>query len=225
MRDRLSALARLLLLGATLSMSLVAPTGAFALDGDCDGVDDAVDNCPAKFNPTQADLDGDLGGDRCDLDKDGDFVDNAADNCPKDVNGGQEDGDDDGVGDACDQCAGDASGGAVDRHGCMVTQHCPCDGPEVDESWRSETDYLRCIKRKARKFRLHDLITAEERRALIVAARESSCGRVSPQSGDNDGDGVADDADNCPADSNPSQRNTDSDGFGDGGRGARHVAR
>ncbi|MFN2424999.1 MAG: thrombospondin type 3 repeat-containing protein [Candidatus Binatia bacterium] len=215
MRDCLSVLARPLILGATLSMLLFAPAGALALDGDCDGAGDAVDNCPAKFNPTQADIDGDLAGDRCDADKDGDFLDNDADNCPKDVNGGQEDTDQDAVGDACDQCAEDGAGGPVDRHGCTVTQHCPCDGPEIDQSWRSQADYLRCIKRKARKFRLHGLITPDERRALVVAAREGSCGRVSPQSGDNDGDAVADDVDNCRADSNPSQRNTDGDGFGD----------
>jgi len=206
---------RPLLLGAAFSLVCCLPSGALALDGDCDGIDDAVDNCPIKFNPTQGDIDGDLAGDRCDSDKDGDFHDNSADNCPKDANPGQEDADVDSAGDACDQCADTEPAGIVDRHGCTVAQHCPCDGPELDQAWRSHDDYLRCIKRKARKFRVHDLITGDERRVIIDDARANSCGHVSPQSGDNDGDGVADVMDNCPADSNPSQKNTDGDAFGD----------
>jgi hypothetical protein len=49
-------------------------------DGDCDGVDDAVDNCAAppafkaKANPEQLDTDGDGDGDACDTDDDNDGV-------------------------------------------------------------------------------------------------------------------------------------------------------
>ena len=35
-------------------------------DFDSDGIDDAVDNCPAQFNTNQADEDGDHVGDGCD---------------------------------------------------------------------------------------------------------------------------------------------------------------
>lgn len=55
-------------------------------DADGDGVADETDNCPAKANPDQADLDGDKQGDACDTqdnrDADGDKVQNHLDQCP-----------------------------------------------------------------------------------------------------------------------------------------------
>lgn len=59
------------------------------LDVDDDLILDAVDNCPAIANASQADDDIDGVGDRCD-------------NCPLVENTGQVDGDGDGVGDVCD---------------------------------------------------------------------------------------------------------------------------
>jgi hypothetical protein len=41
-------------------------------DQDGDGVPDTSDNCPAAYNPTQADTDGDGAGDACDDDDDAD---------------------------------------------------------------------------------------------------------------------------------------------------------
>jgi hypothetical protein len=191
---------------------LVAP--ARAADIDCDTVDDASDNCPAKFNPTQSDLDGDLLGDRCDPDKDGDLVDNDLDNCVKDANATQDDGDIDGAGDACDLCSDGMGTGVVNKRGCTIDQLCACDGPDPDRAWKSHDKYLRCVKKKAKHFARRDLITSDDRRAIVAAARVDSCGTANPQPGDNDGDGVADVSDNCPSDVNPSQLNTDGDGFG-----------
>lgn len=193
---------------------LAAPASVLAVDTDCDGIEDASDNCVEKSNPDQGDIDGDLVGDRCDGDKDGDGLENAADSCPKDANPLQEDVDLDGVGDACDLCSEDPEGAVIDRRGCTVAQLCPCDGPEEDRAWKSHGKYLRCVKRKAKKFATKDLITREERRALVTLARASACGEPMPAPGDNDGDGVADVEDNCPSTPNPSQRNTDGDAFG-----------
>jgi hypothetical protein len=200
---------------AVAAALFVVPVAASAADTDCDGIEDAVDNCPDRFNPTQANIDGDLAGDRCDADKDGDDFDNDVDNCPRIANSLQEDADADGVGDACDVCAA-AAGAAVNNRGCSIEQLCPCDGPgDDDRAWRNHDQYFRCIKKKARDFRRHDLITSEEREQLLDAARGSNCGAPVPVAGDNDGDGVADADDNCPSASNPSQRNTDADDFGD----------
>jgi hypothetical protein len=203
------------ILSLALAGLLLVPAAAQAADIDCDGVEDAVDNCPDRFNPTQADSDGDLEGDRCDSDKDGDSVENDLDNCPRASNVAQDDSDGDTVGDACDQC-GDATLAAVNKRGCSIEQLCPCDGPDdEDRQWKSHDQYFRCIKKKARDFRRKEIITSDERGEILDAARFNNCGNPVPAEGDNDGDGVADASDNCPSDSNPSQRNTDADEFGD----------
>jgi hypothetical protein len=97
-------------------------------DGDGDGVCDAVDKCPADFDPTNGDLDGDGTGDVCDSDADGDTIlddgdasgvasDNPCingdtticdDNCRFKANATQADTDGDGIGTACDSDDTDA---------------------------------------------------------------------------------------------------------------------
>jgi len=202
------------ILSVAIAAALVVPTSARAADVDCDGIEDAVDNCSDRYNPNQSDLDGDLAGDRCDSDKDGDVVDNDVDNCPKVANAGQEDADADAVGDACDQC-GEATDATVNRRGCSIEQLCPCDGSEDNRAWKNQDQYFHCVKKKARDFRRKGFIDAEAREQILDAAKASICGAPVPSEGDNDGDAVADVDDNCPSDSNPSQRNTDADSFGD----------
>ena len=89
-------------------------------DGDHDGVPDASDTCPRRFDPSLGDADGDGVGDVCDPcplsadppdatgacsgDADADGIPDAVDLCPLDPDPDQADADGDGVGDACDNC-------------------------------------------------------------------------------------------------------------------------
>lgn len=88
-------------------------SGNFALDcshapvdGDGDGVDDAMDNCPITSNADQADDDHDGIGNVCEAngapDADQDGRADTADNCPGVWNVNQADDDHDGVGNVCD---------------------------------------------------------------------------------------------------------------------------
>ena len=110
-------------LGVDRPNALVCPLSP--PDGDADGWQDSLDNCPLNYNPSQNDVDGDnrgdvcdncvntfnpdqsniggdpLLGDACDPDMDGDGVPNGVDNCPSVPNADQLDTDMDGVGDAC----------------------------------------------------------------------------------------------------------------------------
>ena len=71
------------------------------VDGDSDGVNDNLDNCPSVFNPDQADFDNDGLGNVCDNDIDGDGVPNNEDpddynpNIPGDDDDDDDDNDDD----------------------------------------------------------------------------------------------------------------------------------
>ncbi len=208
-----SALSRWMLLPLLLG-ALLLGAPAFALDTDCDGIQDVVDNCWEKWNPSQDDIDDDGIGNRCDPDKDGDLVHNDEDNCKKDANADQADSDGDGAGDACDACPEDPEGDVVNKRGCSIAQLCPCDGPNPDQNWKRHGKYVKCVVKKSKKFQRKDLVTREERRAIISEARASTCGKLNPTSVDNDGDGVLDGNDNCPSDPNPSQKNTDGDDFG-----------
>jgi PKD repeat protein len=78
------------------------PGGAVAGgDLDRDGIGDSQDNCPARPNRDQRDLDLDGEGDPCDPDLDGDGVADLQDNCAATPNPTQADTDRNGSGDAC----------------------------------------------------------------------------------------------------------------------------
>jgi hypothetical protein len=107
-------------------------------DGDADGVNNTVDNCPAVANADQADKDQDDLGDVCDADADGDAVADAADNCPGLANAAQTDTDADKAGDDCDSDRdGDGTANAADE--CPLVSGegangCPVAKPEPVES-------------------------------------------------------------------------------------------
>ena len=66
-----------------------ATDAVVGVDTDGDGLDDGLDNCPAKANADQTDYDGDDHGDACDK-------------CPQVASAAEPDADSDGIGDACD---------------------------------------------------------------------------------------------------------------------------
>jgi hypothetical protein len=91
-----TAMKRMLLLLALVTMGgLACPPGGSS-DSDGDGVVDTQDNCPQAANPQQEDADSDGVGDVCD-------------NCPNTPNPDQADADGDGIGDACDGISASAN--------------------------------------------------------------------------------------------------------------------
>jgi hypothetical protein len=53
---------------------------------------------------------------------------------------------------------------------------CPCDGPAEEAGWASHGDYVACVAREVRQQQLGGLLRAKQMRALIRAARRSTCG-------------------------------------------------
>ncbi len=112
--------------------ALISEAGA-CTDGDGDGYQDFIDNCPGVAN-YQDDYDGDAVGDVCDNcrwtsnpgqeNPDADAPGSACDNCPEVSNGDQYDRDYDGSGDACDACPQESPNDA-DRDGlCAPPDNC-----------------------------------------------------------------------------------------------------
>jgi hypothetical protein len=93
------------------------------VDLDCDGVAGG-DNCPAVFNPHQADSDHDGVGNACEEDTDSDGTTDVADNCPQSANPDQTDSDRDGLGDVCDNCPTNQNPAQLDRDGNGIGDAC-----------------------------------------------------------------------------------------------------
>jgi len=182
-------------------------------DIDGDGVPDVLDNCPTEFNPGQQDHDLDTVGDKCDPDDDNDMTADEDDCAPKDaqvhpgadelcdgkdndcnylVDEGFSDTDSDGWKDCMDD--DDDGDGTKDDSDCGPTE--PeihpgavewCDG--LDNDCDGETD---------------------EGYPDIDEDGIPDC-----IDDDQDGDGIPDDEDNCPAAANPGQEDLDGDTVGD----------
>jgi len=83
--DSAGAVARVRIWDGALSGTEIAGLDTFPLpDGDGDGRDDDLDNCPTVRNPDQANVDHDAQGNACDADNDNDGVPDAADAYPLD---------------------------------------------------------------------------------------------------------------------------------------------
>jgi hypothetical protein len=165
--------------------------GADNRDSDGDGVIDLYDNCPARFNPSQLDRDGDGLGDACDPDADGDGIpDPPSAWCPGNADPSQPDADGDGIGDACDRCPFDPDNDADGDGVCGNVDVCPLwwDPGQADRDGDGIGD-----------------------------ACDNCPGVANPDQSatDSDGDGIPDECDNCPTIPNPSQSDQDHDGIGD----------
>ena len=159
------------------------------VDGDADGICDALDNCPAVFNADQSDIDDDQTGDLCDVDDDGDGADDEVENdcgsLPDDADSRPLDSDADGI--------------------CDVLDNCP-DSPNPDQANTDGQD-------------LGDACDEDDDGDGFEDDVEIACDTdpADPESRptDGDGDGICDRIDNCVEVSNADQTNTDGDPFGD----------
>ena len=183
------------------------PTSANADQADSDGDDvgNACDNCP-QANADQLDSDEDGEGDFCDADDDDDGIPDGEDNCPDVPNPLQRDSDGDGEGDACDLCPTRA-GSFEDIDEDFIGDGCEpavCVGVFSPQSeCASDAD---CINAGG---------ICLEGGFCLLAPDNDVDGVPDACDSDRDGDGVANDADNCPDVENQEQTDGDNDGLGD----------
>jgi parallel beta-helix repeat protein len=169
-------------------------------DGDADLVGDACDNCPGDANSFQDDQDRDGLGNVCDADLDGDGAPEEGDppdNCPTIYNNTQVDEDADGEGDPCDACPSAAGGG--DHDGDLIDD--PCDTDDDNDTVADTRDNCPLDPNPAQ---------TDSDRDRVGDACDA----------DDDGDGVPEmemgsPLDNCPLTANPGQEDQDGDGAGD----------
>lgn len=177
----------------------ITPPPIIDLDGD--GIDDAIDNCPAIANSAQTNTDNDGEGNACDLDDDNDGLSDTeeatlgtnplladsdsdgtndnTDNCPIISNSAQTDTDNDGIGNACD--ADDDNDGLTDAEEAILGTN-----PLLSDT---DGDGL-----------------ADNIDVFPTNPDETN---------DIDTDGIGNNIDNCPVTANSSQTDVDNDGIGD----------
>ncbi len=200
---------------ATLRDAFVVRMADPTPDADEDGVPDAVDNCPAVFNPAQEDLDGDGIGNPCDMDADNDgqtdsdetacgsnpldaaslAPDQDADNSPDCVD---PDDDNDGVVDTADNCQLTANPDQANYDG--DSQGDVCDEDD-DNDGQTDADEIAC--------------GSDSLNGASLAADNDSDDSPDCIDPDDDNDAISDTEDNCQFVANPDQANNDGDSQGD----------
>jgi hypothetical protein len=87
----------------------------------------------------------------------------------------QADVDADGVADEVDACPKTGMFELVDETGCSV---CDCDLDAMGMPWQSRVAYLRCVYSEVRARKADGLLSREDARLVVKAARNSTCGQL-----------------------------------------------
>ncbi len=204
-------------------------------DIDADGIANSLDNCLAVANPDQADNDNDGAGDVCDTDDDNDGVSDDVDCAPFDASiaysigdlcddgdsttvndvitsdcncNGVMDMDGDGVLDSEDNCPATANADQADADGDGIGDVCD-DDDDNDEV----LDVVDCAPLDSLIATFPGLACDDGDSTTVNDAINADCMCVGMN--DIDGDGIANDIDNCPAVANADQADNDNDGAGD----------
>ncbi|HKX12605.1 MAG TPA: thrombospondin type 3 repeat-containing protein [bacterium] len=222
------------IIGLAVLLAISVPAGAVPGDEDDDGIVDAEDNCPFFYNPDQADADGDLVGNACDLDFEQcfDFEDNDSDglydcedsDCATDFC--CTDADVDFWPDCFDNCIDVSNPGQEDSDGNFVGDACQdgdFDGAlDTNDNCLADSNPDQADTDRdgegnacdAEESLCNNGVTDDADDLADCEDPDCATAQVCLPPPDSDGDGVPNANDNCPNDANPDQADNDGEGAG-----------